>query len=203
MLICEHFMMTARLSTTTEIVAAFRAQDWAALEDLVKQYTEMLLKGALSLGFREQHADDLVQSVWATFFEVVPAFQGRSQVKTFLFGILINKSRELRRENKKNDSHDPIEEVMADRFSQNGSWVKPPISPDRFVESLQTLQIIQDCIEHLPVNQRAAFCFREVEDLEMPEICKILDVTNTNLGVLLYRAKNRLRECIERKVVKK
>lgn len=60
--------------------------------------------------------------------------------------------------------------------------------------------MIQDCIERLPVNQRAAFCYREVEDLEMPEICKILEVTNTNLGVLLFRAKNRLRECIERKV---
>lgn len=196
-------MTTPGLSTTPEILAAFRSQNWEALEGLVKQYTEMLLKGALSLGFRAQQADDLVQSVWATFFEVIHTFEGRSQVKTFLFGILINKSRELKRENKKNDSHDPIDEVMADRFSQTGSWAKPPIAPDRFVESIQSLQVIQDCIEHLPVNQRAAFCFREVEDLEMPEICKILDVTNTNLGVLLYRAKNRLRECIERKVDRK
>lgn len=196
-------MTTPGLSTTPEILAAFRSQNWDALEGIVKQYTEMLLKGALSLGFKAQQADDLVQSVWTTFFEVIHTFEGRSQVKTFLFGILINKSRELKRENKKSDSHDPIDEVMADRFSQQGSWAKPPIAPDRFVESIQSLQVIQDCIEHLPVNQRAAFCFREVEDLEMPEICKILDVTNTNLGVLLYRAKNRLRECIERKVDRK
>jgi len=189
-----------QLLTTSEIIAAFRAQNWVALEGLVQQYTEMLLKGALSLGFRDQQADDLVQSVWMTFFEVVSTFEGRSQVKTFLYGILINKSRELRRETKKNDNHDPIEEVMEERFDQRGHWTRPPISPDRFIESLQNLKVIQDCIEHLPVNQRAAFCFREVDDLEMPEICKILDVTNTNLGVLLYRAKNRLRECIERKV---
>ncbi|PIP95766.1 MAG: RNA polymerase subunit sigma, partial [Bdellovibrio sp. CG22_combo_CG10-13_8_21_14_all_39_27] len=32
------------------------------------------------------------------------------------------------------------------------------------------------------------------------DICKILDVTTTNLGVLLYRAKNRLRECVETKI---
>ncbi len=94
-------MTSLSLTTTPEIIAAFRAQNWVALEGLVKQYTEMLLKGALSLGFRNQQADDLVQSVWATFFEVVPTFEGRSQVKTFLFGVLINKSRELRRENKK------------------------------------------------------------------------------------------------------
>lgn len=157
-------MTTPSLSTTPEIAAAFRAQNWVALEGLVKQYTEMLLKGALSLGFRKQQAEDLVQSVWATFFEVVPSFEGRSQVKTFLFGILINKSRELKRENRKNDIHDPIDEVMASRFSHQGSWAKPPVSPERFVESIQRLQIIQECIDNLPVNQRAAFCFREVEN---------------------------------------
>lgn len=205
MLICEnrHDMTTPSLITTPEIVAAFRAKNWTALEGLVKQYTEILLKGALGLGFRNQQADDLVQSVWITFFEVIPNFEGRSQVKTFLYGILINKARELRRENKKNDNLDPIDEVMTERFSEQGAWIKPPISPDRFVESVQSLQMIQDCMEHLPVNQRAAFCFREIDDLEMPEICKILDVSNTNLGVLLYRAKNRLRECIERKVDQK
>ena len=188
------------LNTSQEIVAAFKAKDWSSLEVLVKSYTEMLLKGALGLGFYGNHADDLVQSVWITFFDAVDNFDGRSHVKTFLFGILVNKSRELRRETLKHDSHDPIEDVMEERFSPHGDWIKPPMAADRFIESVQTLQIIQDCIDRLPTTQRAAFCFREVEDLEMPEICKILDVSNTNLGVLLFRAKNRLRECVERKV---
>ena len=47
-----------------------------------------------------------------------------------------------------------------------------------------------------------AFVLREVEDLSTVEICKILDVTRTNLGVLLYRARNRLRECLESKGIK-
>ena len=34
------------------------------------------------------------------------------------------------------------------------------------------------------------------------EICKILEVTRTNFGVLLYRARNRLRECLEAKGMK-
>lgn len=187
-------------NTTSEIVAAFKAKDWSSLEKLVKSYTEMLLKGAIGLGFYDQQADDLVQATWVTFFDSVDNFDGRSQVKTFLYGILINKSRELRRDNVKHDSHDPIEDVMEERFNANGDWIKPPMAADRFIESMQTLQIIQDCIDRLPTTQRAAFCFREVEDLEMQEICKILEVSNTNLGVLLFRAKNRLRECVERKV---
>ncbi len=50
------------------------------------------------------------------------------------------------------------------------------------------------------VNQRMAFFLKEVEGHVSEEICNILEVSNTNLGVLLFRAKNKLRECIERKV---
>ncbi|MDA2932810.1 hypothetical protein MYX82_00550 [Acidobacteria bacterium AH-259-D05] len=48
-----------------------------------------------------------------------------------------------------------------------------------------------------------AFVLHEVEGFSSDEICKILDVTNTNLGVLMYRVRNRLRECLEAKGVKK
>lgn len=46
-----------------------------------------------------------------------------------------------------------------------------------------------------------AFHLREVEGLSTEEICKILDVTVTNLGVMLYRLRNRTRECLEAKDV--
>ena len=48
-----------------------------------------------------------------------------------------------------------------------------------------------------------AFILREVQELESEEVCKILDVTLTNLGVLLSRARNRLRECLEKKGVRR
>ena len=46
------------------------------------------------------------------------------------------------------------------------------------------------------------FILREVEGFGTDEICNILEVTRTNLGVLLYRVRNRLRECLEAKGVK-
>ncbi len=42
-----------------------------------------------------------------------------------------------------------------------------------------------------------AFLLREVEGLATTEICKILGVTGTNLGVMLHRLRNRMRECLE------
>lgn len=180
-----------------DIIIAFQNQEWSILENIIKQYTGYLLRGAFSLGYVGNQADDLVQNVWSTFFEILPRFEGNSQIKTFLYGIMINKVREQKREDSKNQKHDPIDKIMEDRFDSNGHWVKPPINPEQFLETSQTLEIIYDCIEKLPVTQRAAFVLWEIDGNETPEICKILDVTVTNLGVLLYRAKNRLRECIE------
>ncbi len=47
-----------------------------------------------------------------------------------------------------------------------------------------------------------AFLLREVEELDTEEICNILEVTRTNLGVLLHRARTRLRECLEAKGIR-
>lgn len=180
-------------------LAHIQSRNSRTVEFLVKEYTEALYRGALGLGFDASHAEELVQSVWVTFFEVAPKFQGRSHVRTFVFGILYNKASELRRAGKRMDDNDSIEKVMDSRFAADGHWVNPPIDPHQFMESLETFALIQKCLDRLPLNQRMAFCLKEIDDHGSNDICKILGVTPTNLGVLLYRAKNRLRECIEGK----
>jgi hypothetical protein len=38
-----------------------------------------------------------------------------------------------------------------------------------------------------------------MKELPTDQVCKILDISRTNLFVLVYRARNRLRECLEEK----
>ena len=54
-------------------------------------------------------------------------------------------------------------------------------------------------MDGLPSQQRFACVLREIEGLTTEEMCKILEVTRTNLGLVLYRARNRLRDCLEAK----
>ncbi len=77
--------------------------------------------------------------------------------------------------------------------------VQPPADLERILLSKEIGHLIRGCMEHLPFNQRQAFLMREVEDLDTNEICKILDVSVTHFGVLLFRARARLRECLESK----
>jgi len=205
MFICKHIgeSMSNNINenkvTGAEFLALLKSRDNGAIETVVRAYTETLYRGALGLGFNEQTAEELVQQVWNTFFDVVPNFEGRSHVRTFIFGILYNKASEMRRELKRYETTDNIEETMNSRFAADGKWAKPPIDPEQFLLASETLELIQNCLDALPVTQRMAFCLKEIDDHGSSDICKILGVTVTNLGVLMYRARNRLRECIENK----
>jgi RNA polymerase sigma-70 factor (ECF subfamily) len=94
---------------------------------------------------------------------------------------------------------DPIDEVFESRFDVKGNWTRPPAGLERLMLSKEIGELIRGCMDGLPANQREAFVLREVEDLDTGEICKILDVSVTNFGVLMHRARARLRECLEAK----
>ena len=141
----------------------------------------------------------MTQNVWGTFFEILPGFKGKAHVRTFLFGILYNKAKEFHRERGK-ASTQPFDEIFDQRFDgETGSWSQPPMNPERFLEAVEAADHIQACLDELPLNQRMAFVMKEVDGASTEEICKILDVSATNLGVLLHRSRNHLRECIETK----
>lgn len=176
-----------------------RDRDNEAITEVVKAYTRQLFRAALGLGFEAPTCDELVQRVWATFFDVLPNFRGQSHVRTFLFGILYNKASEMRRESTKFASHDPIEDVVERRFGKDGQWKEPPLDPEKFMIASETIGEVEDCLSGLSTTQRAAFWLREVEELENDEICNALSLSATNLRVLLFRARNKLRECLEAK----
>ncbi len=185
--------------SSEEFITQLQQRQSDAISRLVQSYTEPLFKACLGLGFDGHSSEELVQRVWSTFFDVAPNFEGRSHIRTFLFGILYNKASEMRREEIKLAKSDPIAETMESRFSEVGHWTQPPIDPEQFLHQSQMNEIIKKCIDFLPLTQRMAFCLKEIDDKGSSDICKILEVSNTNLGVLLFRARNKLRECIEKK----
>ena len=92
---------------------------------------------------------------------------------------------------------DEIEAIVDRRFDERGNWTNPPQDIEKVLEGAEVRDAIDGCLEGVPTQQRMAFVLREVEGLVSEEICKILGVPRTNLGVLIFRARNRLRECLE------
>ncbi len=69
--------------------------------------------------------------------------------------------------------------------------------PEHALQESQFWRVFEACLEYLPASQSRAFMMREFIELESSEICATLDITVSNLNVLLYRARMRLRECLE------
>lgn len=186
--------------SSPEFIANIKDGNIDARESLVRAYSSHLYKAALGMGLSAEQSHDVAHSSWLTFFDVISRFEGRSHIRTFLFGIFYNKVSELRRSNLKFAKTDPIEEVMEAKFEDNGHWKEGlPGNPENVLENDQGLEIISSCLDELPDQQKAVFQLKIVEEDESEEICNILDISATNLRQLLYRAKTRLRECVERK----
>ena len=182
-----------------EFAARIRERDAQALEEVVRRYLPQILRAAGGAGFAPELAEDIAQETFVTFIETAHRFQGRSHVRTWLFGILYKKIAEARRSQGRVNEMDDIEEVFEQRFDDAGSWTRPPRPVDAGVYDAEVRQGIDRCLDLVPTNQRMAFVLREIEGMDTPEICKILEITHTNLGVLLHRVRNRLRECLEAK----
>lgn len=175
-----------------------KSRDAAAVTAVVQQNTQALLNAAYGLGVRDPDAEELVQETFAAFLGGLDRFEGRSSVRTWLFGILYRKALERWRKDKREEATDPVDVVFDKRF-MGGMWSAPPKGPDEEAVSSETAALIEECAEGLTAGQRAAFYLKEVEALPTQEVCNALEVSATNLRVLLFRARNKLRECLERK----
>ncbi|MDP3937444.1 MAG: sigma-70 family RNA polymerase sigma factor [Deltaproteobacteria bacterium] len=185
-----------------DFVARIQASDAKAFEDVVRAYLEQVFRTARGAGLDPQRSEDVVQSTFVTFMESAHGFEGRSHVRTWLFGILYKKIAEAHRQSRREQGTESIDEQMEQRFRPDGSWARPPAPMDLQIQRREVLEGIQECLDGVPTRQRMAFVLREVDGLSTKEICKILDVSVTNLGVMFYRCRNLLRECLEKKGIK-
>lgn len=174
-----------------------RRRDPAALRAIVDANARRLYRAARGMGFGPVEAEDLVQEVFVTFLGTLDRFEGRAAISTWLFGILHYKVLERRRADAR-DEHDPIDAVFESRFDARGSWIRPPADPEREMAAREAGAAIQHCLEELSPLQREVFHLREVEDLTAQDVSNILGKTVTHVGVLLHRARTRLRECLTR-----
>ena len=57
---------------------------------------------------------------------------------------------------------------------------------------------LQACLDRLPAKIGRVFMMRECLEREVEEICTELGITSNNCGVMLYRARMQLRDCLDR-----
>jgi len=186
--------------SATETVTKLKSKDSQTLEALVRQYSSHLYNAAKGMRFSDQEAEDICSTTWMTFFDVVEKFEGRSHIRTYLFGIFYNKCKEWRRTEWKFESSDSIDQIVDSQFLENGHWKGQPHDPFAHSENLEFNRFFKECMNNLNDLMREVFRLKEVEQLESSEICHILQISDTNLRQVFSRSKNKLRNCLSLKL---
>lgn len=174
-----------------------KTRDPAFLKQLFIEINPRLLRMMAGKNISDDLAEEILHECWDTFFAQLEKFEGRSKISTFMFGILINKIRENRRRLNKLDFEEDSEKIFQSSFTQDGWWVKSPEDPYQIMANQQLGTAIQDCLKGLTDPQRTAFLLIESEGESAQNVCNILGLTVSHLRVLIYRAKDKLRACLE------
>jgi len=157
-----------------------------------------------SLQLRDrQAAEDAVQDTLVAALAGEAGFAGRSNLRTWLTGILKHKIIDTIRRSAREATLLPPEPDTAEfdaLFDASGHWAAMPAdwgNPDATLGQKQFFAALEECLGRLPKKTSDAFMLREHLGLDTGEICKELGVTPTHCWVLLYRARMALRDCLE------
>lgn len=176
----------------------------------VQGHRDYLLRYA-SLQLRDPNAaEDAVQETLLAALEGETRFEGRSNLRTWLTGILKHKIvdaiRRAAREATIADSDEGDGSAFDRLFDANGHWVEHPQAwndPDAALEQKQFFEVLERCLAKLPAKTARVFLMREHLGIETDAICQEAGVTPTHCWVLLYRARMALQQCLDANWFKK
>lgn len=164
-------------------------------------YREFLLHFALTRVSDYGTAEDLVQETFLSGWKGRRYFRGDCSERTWLVGILKNKIIDHYRKTGRRPAI-LSGDLDSDRSDGSGSvaWIDRQADlrlagqPVAAAESNEFLEDLEAAVSNLPGKMGMAFRMRELEGLSTEEIVEALDISKSNLWVLIHRAKQTLSE---------
>lgn len=173
-------------------------------EQWVELYGNAMYRYALVRLSDPEVAQDIVQEALVAALDAYRRFEGKSSVKTWLIAILKRKIVDHFRRKKSHQQVDNFDEATTGidhTFDSTGHWAAKPnewdVNPIKAFEQQEFIDILYQCIAGLPDRLAEIFMLREIEEMSTAQICRELEITESNTWVMLYRARMRLRRCLE------
>lgn len=174
--------------------------------EAIEEHRAYLLRYAMFHLRDPSQAEDAVQETLVAALQRSDQFAGRAQLRTWLTAILKHKIVDQVRRSERYAPLDAAEGYggddsadIPDPFAASGRWAERPARwevPEQALESTQFWRVYEKCCHAMPRRYALVFSMREVMEMTSEEICKELGITASNLHVILFRARLRLRACM-------
>jgi RNA polymerase sigma-70 factor (ECF subfamily) len=184
----------------SKLIAAILAGDIHLYHDLIRPYERSVYCMSLSYMKNEEDAADVAQETFIKAFRNLWAFRGDAKFSTWLVGIALNEARtRLRRQ--ATIRIVPLDEPQGEEGSVPPAMLRDWRElPSEVVEREQIRKLLQRAIEMLPNIYRQVFLLRYIEEFNVNDTAKILDISISLVKVRLHRARRMLRRLLEPKL---
>ncbi len=180
-----------------ELLPRLLAGEQRAYRELVATYQSAMRAVAYAI-VGSRNADEVVQDAWLAVVRNLAGFQGRSSLKTWLLTITANTAKSRLKQNRRevllDDIPSPHGSIDDSRFAEDGHWLLAPHawhqdSPDALLTEEELRECLEKTLGSLSELQGSVLNLRERQGLELEEICNLLDISLSNVRVLLHRAR--------------
>lgn len=189
-----------------QLLERLLAGEQKAFKELVGTYQSAMRAVAYAI-VGNRHADEVVQDAWLSVVRNLRGFEGRSSLKTWLLTITANSAKNRYKQNRRevllDDLPSPHGTLDDDRFSSaDGHWLVVPFAwhqdtPEALLIENELRECLEDTLLNLSDLQRGVLLLRDRQGLELEEICNLLEISLSNVRVLLHRARLKVFATVE------
>src|SRR6476469_6463170 len=155
-------------------------------------YIDSLYGTAMRLTRRAADAEDLVQDTYLKAFRSAAQFERGTNLKAWLFTILHNTFRNMRR----HDGRNPVD-VDSEVVEQAADAAGVDQSPEQLLARASLDADVQAALDSLPEAFRQAVWLRDVEELSYADIARVLDVPIGTVMSRISRGRRGLSEMLQ------
>lgn len=169
----------------------------------IDQYSDYLFNYTITRVSDREIAKDLVQDAFFAGLKSMKNFKGEASERTWLVSIL---KRKIIDHYRKINSKKGKAEVRINYNSEaesEGDWLEERVADpfDKTAEdNLENTELglaIHNCIGKLPEKQAKVFKMKTLLGYETEAICNELNITASNLWVIIHRARTAIAECLK------
>lgn len=169
----------------------------------IDRYSDYLFNYTISRVNDREMAQDLVQDTFFAGLKSMHNFKGEASERTWLVSILKRKIIDHYRKINSAKGKAEVRMKLNSSDSEDGDWLEQRVADpfDRTAEDrLENTELglaIHDCIDKLPEKQAQVFKMKTLMGYDTEAICNELNITPSNLWVIIHRARTALASCLE------
>ena len=170
----------------------------------VERYSDYLFNYTISRVRDRETAQDLVQDTFFAGLKSAENFKGEASERTWLVSILKRKIIDYYRKINSKKGQAEVKINFSSDSDSEGSWLEERVADpfDRTAEdTIENTELgvaIHNCIGKLPAKQAQVFRMKTLLGYETEAICNELDITPSNLWVIIHRARTAIASCLEK-----